>query len=693
MVVGSRFGLTIGISQVEVYASAAAKAAVLEAERAAQIAAGLPDDLVHRPTRLSELLVVHADRADIHAVLRDVAEAQAELHALQAAAISRLAALQPAQSPLPGGRPDDPDGRADDWVTDEVACVLGISTSTATTLVGKQRALVEQLPQVWAALAEGRIDVRRATVLVDALAHRKQSAGGGLPDHVVDAIARRGLAWIGEGAGPTPLADRVAGALVAADPAEADRRAEQRRTKQNTTTTGTGDGLATFRSDHLDADQAAQMQTVVDAMAATMRKNGDRRPIGVLRVVAHHQLVTRPWQALPDDVAAARWNLHLRVDLTDLDDGGPLQNTSTPAATERTDDTELTNQATASACDQHGMDTDAPTGAADPSDDGGEGRVVWSDDGDGRSTRRGSRVGAIGGLPVPPAAVAELLARYAALIPTGPHGRVEGGHVWFEVVDSTGRLCALTTPAEARAALRRGTGLGPPPAVDRYTPSAEQVRFVKARDRHCRFPGCHRPAHYVDLDHVIPHDHRRPHAGGPTCVTNLICLCRRHHRLKTHAPGWTFQMDPDGTLHVTPPGSPTRTTRPAHLAEAGVTGAGVTGAGVAGAGVAGASVAGVSVAGSTQPQVDALVDVLGPTPKRYRTPTPQQRAARRAATDERARLAAQIDADLDAALTRAAAGLPLWPTSDDFGDADGGTVGCAGGTGSSTAPDADQPPF
>ena len=25
--------------------------------------------------------------------------------------------------------------------------------------------------------------------------------------------------------------------------------------------------------------------------------------------------------------------------------------------------------------------------------------------------------------------------------------------------------------------------------------------------------------------------------GGPTSCQNLCCLCRRHHRLKTHAPG------------------------------------------------------------------------------------------------------------------------------------------------------------
>ncbi|QNG35219.1 DUF222 domain-containing protein [Geodermatophilaceae bacterium NBWT11] len=469
LVARTRFGVSLSIARVEVFASAAAQAAVEEAERIAQVSAGLlPPDATSRPTRLAELLVTEdTDRAGVHAVLRDVADAQAQLHALQAAAISRLAELQPAQQSLPGARADDPadPDRPDDWVADEVAVVLGIGIGSASVLVDKQRVLVEELPRVWGALADGEIDVRRCQVLVDALAHRKQSAGGGLPDDVVDAVAAQGLAWIGEGVGPTPLADRVGGALIAADPAEADRRAERRRRKQNVTTVGAGDGLAGLRADLLDAADAAAMQGVVDALAAVMRRGGDHRPIGQLRVEALKQLLTRPWETLPEEVARTCWDLRLRVDLADLDDCGPM-----------------------------------------------------TDQGEDAVSGPGTGVGAVGRLSVGPAAVAELLARFDALAPASPTG---GGAVWFEVVDSSGRLRAISSSAEARAALRRGRGLGPPPAVDGYEPSAAQVRFVQARDRHCRFPGCARPAEYTDLDHVVPRDHDDPTAGGPTCVTNL----------------------------------------------------------------------------------------------------------------------------------------------------------------------------
>lgn len=81
----------------------------------------------------------------------------------------------------------------------------------------------------------------------------------------------------------------------------------------------------------------------------------------------------------------------------------------------------------------------------------------------------------------------------------------------------------------------------------RYRPPRALADYVKVRDRTCRFPGCHRPADDVDLDHVIPHG-----CDGPTCAANLIGLCRPHHRIK-HTPGWTFRLDTDGTLHIATP--------------------------------------------------------------------------------------------------------------------------------------------
>jgi hypothetical protein len=84
-------------------------------------------------------------------------------------------------------------------------------------------------------------------------------------------------------------------------------------------------------------------------------------------------------------------------------------------------------------------------------------------------------------------------------------------------------------------------------AVDRYRPSKAMRRALRARDEHCRFPGCRMPARRCDQDHTIDHS-----VGGPTHVGNLAHLCRRHHSLK-HASAWTVIQHEDGLLVWTSP--------------------------------------------------------------------------------------------------------------------------------------------
>jgi hypothetical protein len=76
------------------------------------------------------------------------------------------------------------------------------------------------------------------------------------------------------------------------------------------------------------------------------------------------------------------------------------------------------------------------------------------------------------------------------------------------------------------------------------------------RDQTCRFPGCDRPPQWCEGHHVQPWEH-----GGPTAITNLVCLCSRHHHL-LHTPGWHATLHPDGTFEVTAPDGRTHTTWP-----------------------------------------------------------------------------------------------------------------------------------
>ena len=153
----------------------------------------------------------------------------------------------------------------------------------------------------------------------------------------------------------------------------------------------------------------------------------------------------------------------------------------------------------------------------------------------------------VDGEPVPAALARELLERLDALCPGGLQAPTDGT-LSLAVTDSDGRLLAAVTRRELVAAVRRGEGLGPPLAVDRYAPSPAHRRFARTRDRTCRHPGCGNRAGWADLDHVVAHAE-----GGETDCANLCCLCRRHHRLKTHARGWRYVMTPDGILTVTTP--------------------------------------------------------------------------------------------------------------------------------------------
>jgi len=83
--------------------------------------------------------------------------------------------------------------------------------------------------------------------------------------------------------------------------------------------------------------------------------------------------------------------------------------------------------------------------------------------------------------------------------------------------------------------------------VDHYAPTTAQRRFLRARDEHCRFPGCRQGARRCDADHIVPHSE-----GGPTDVANLETLCKRHHMLKHHSP-WRVRHLGAGELEWTSP--------------------------------------------------------------------------------------------------------------------------------------------
>ncbi|MCT7657065.1 HNH endonuclease signature motif containing protein [Mycobacterium deserti] len=157
--------------------------------------------------------------------------------------------------------------------------------------------------------------------------------------------------------------------------------------------------------------------------------------------------------------------------------------------------------------------------------------------------------------PGPPSAELQTMTVAQALAPdppTGPAahqpGMILGGGLLpapllaAKLAGTTAKLVPIVHPGAA-------------PPQQRYIPTAVLAWFIRARDLTCRFPGCDAAAHLCDIDHTIPYPH------GPTQASNLKCLCRKHHLLKTFW-GWRDHQHPDGTVVWTSPSGQTYTTHP-----------------------------------------------------------------------------------------------------------------------------------
>jgi 5-methylcytosine-specific restriction endonuclease McrA len=118
------------------------------------------------------------------------------------------------------------------------------------------------------------------------------------------------------------------------------------------------------------------------------------------------------------------------------------------------------------------------------------------------------------------------------------------------VLEDGTRLCAETSRRLACDASRvvmrhdeagRAVEIG---ARTRTIPSTLR-RVLQHRDRGCRFPGC--GVRFGEGHHL-----RHWAQGGPTTLSNLALLCRRHHRA-VHEEDYQVARGPDGTLRFRRP--------------------------------------------------------------------------------------------------------------------------------------------
>ena len=100
-------------------------------------------------------------------------------------------------------------------------------------------------------------------------------------------------------------------------------------------------------------------------------------------------------------------------------------------------------------------------------------------------------------------------------------------------IESVKRLCC-----DGDAVVIVEDNQGEPLSVGRKTRTVPTAikRALRARDKGCRFPGCHHKR-FVDAHHI-----RHWSDGGETSLDNLMLLCSRHHRL-VHEGGFRIERD------------------------------------------------------------------------------------------------------------------------------------------------------
>jgi hypothetical protein len=495
---GEGFGVGLTINQLDVLPRSGAGLVPVGVDR--------------HPTRLGELMpVASRDDVGLGEEIRRANIADSRLWAYRLELVAQLAARRHDDRDRTQGRPG---AAALGWTTaswvldgfseflaDEVALIMNCSRAEATRLTEVSLILVHRLPDTWAALADGELNWPRARAIAQEIARH----GPGVDAHVLATVEAIVLPQASE----IPVG-RVR-AMVRAELIRCDVEAAERRTKQAESAAdvllrrSAHDGMAEVVT-ILPHPLAAAMCSAVDAHARQAKADGDRRPIGQIRAELMANVTLRPWDDTRPPVTA---ELHVIA---------PLNSLLTDPANPTIDG--------------------SPMGLAEVDDE-----------------------------PITGAHLRALLTALDAVCPGGLQAPT-GGSLHLDLLGAGGDLLATLSRRELELAVRRGCRLHPdgdcrcavvkrPPATENYRPTAAQRRWGRARDRHCRHPGCRNKVGRTDLDHVIAHAD-----GGATDCDNLCCLCRRHHRLKTHAPGWFFRLDADGALRVTTPSGVTRISRP-----------------------------------------------------------------------------------------------------------------------------------
>jgi hypothetical protein len=381
----------------------------------------------------------------------------------------------------------------------ELGGVLGISTTAAKKLIGHALELRHRLPRLWEQVHAGRVPAWRARAVADTTIHSSPALtaeAAGFVDAQVAAVAGRvGSAQLDRLVAETIKRYDLAVADPAADPEDGYLAVDPRHVTVNT------DDIhyaGTLRIEaEVDIADALDLDRAVAHHAATQKALGSQLPLDARRAKALGELA----------------RTQTALDLVFQEGGGfeargvhpeePRDEASRRARTSTTDDTSTTDES------------------------------------------------------LPAAREVVIHAHFDASLSGeqtvfGPTGRMENGQR-LVLLDQIRSWCADTrTKVTIKPVIDLNTNL----TAQGYDIPDRLREQVQLRDRTCVFPRCTRPARACDVDHVIPYDHDAEADGrpqpGPTQTDNLACLCRFHHRLKTHSP-WRYAMVENGVFEWTSP--------------------------------------------------------------------------------------------------------------------------------------------
>lgn len=474
------------------------------------------------PVRLLDhLRSLNADAVDAQVSVGAAAACEhllRHLSALQLRFLARAAGV--------GGPEEDPDVAFDeltgvDMTAAEIAPLLGLSPRSAQNKVARALGLVRDLPKLVALVRSGAIDLQRATA-VDDVMREVLDPRDEVWNEVHDAIAEQA-----PGRTMRRLRELTRRAVNNADPEAASRRHEAATARRRVALDPLPDAMAAVTA-ILPADQGQLVDTVLDALADGCRAH--LRAAGTPDPRTHEQRRADAFVALFRSVAY----------------GTPLKVVATGDSTEPPLFGGRFERATS--------DAGVVAWWLPPNLPRQQGRrpqitvtmplsTLTGDD------EQAADLAGYGPVPAPLArAIAAEAGRYRVVPLPGPARRGAAG---ASAARGVGRSPVAPGGTAVRSSPGRGGGpaLGPPRPVFHgpgdqaecttgdpgYRPAQSLIDRVAAFHQVCRHPGCVRAARRCDVDHVV----RYPE--GRTCACNLMPLCRRHHRLKTHG-GWAARF-------------------------------------------------------------------------------------------------------------------------------------------------------